>query len=106
MIFALLVLILGVALGIFTVGMAAYVAGAVLGIIIYLIARHKQKKNAYKSQPVLYVGNYSTRKYHRPDCSTLQYDNQSHLVNFRAESEPAAYGFTPCELCIKKQEET
>ncbi len=48
-------------------------------------------------EPYMYVGNISSKKYHRPDCSGLP--SEKNTVYFYSLEEAIGAGFTPCGLC-------
>ena len=46
-----------------------------------------------------YIGNSSTRKFHRPDCSSVKSMKSKNKVTLSSREEAIAEGYTPCKRC-------
>ena len=47
----------------------------------------------------LYIGNSSTKKFHKPACSSVDKISDDHLVYFKTRAEAISDGYVPCKNC-------
>lgn len=99
--FILLLVVIGAAISFFQRYwpiIAAVGAVLLLILIVYSVKKSKARK-AYLSQPVLYIGNASTKTFHLPSCRLVSDISQKNRIAFRSYEETAAGGYSPCGVC-------
>lgn len=52
-------------------------------------------------QPIYasYIGNKSTKKFHRPDCGSAKQIAQNNVTSFSSREEAVNQGYQPCKRC-------
>ena len=72
-----------------------YIVGGVviLFLIIVISAKNSSKK------PILYIGNKSSKTYHKKTCQTLSSFGEGNMIGFHSEEEARRAGYRPCNIC-------
>lgn len=80
----------------------AVIGGALLIFLIIWYARKAKARKEYLSQPVVYIGNASTKTLHYISCRLVADIRRENCVSFRSYEEAAAKGYSPCGVCKPK----
>lgn len=80
----------------------AVIGGVFLIVLIVWRATKAKARKEYLSQPVVYIGNASTKTLHYISCRLVADIRRENCVSFRSYEEAAAKGYSPCGVCKPK----
>ena len=73
-------------------------------IIVFPSEQTKSTLNGYKnveipSVEIVYIGNSSSKKFHKAECTYAKTIKQSNIANFKNREDFISNGYTPCGSC-------
>lgn len=77
----------------------AVIGGAILLILIVRSVKQAKARKEYLLQPVVYIGNASTKTFHIIPCRLITDIHQKNRVPFRSYEEAVRKGYSPCGVC-------
>ena len=73
----------------------------VVSLILALLAAGSAMAQADRGKP--FVGNSSSKKFHRASCRSVGKMKATNRVEFGTAEEAEKAGYTPCQICLKKK---
>ncbi|MBI3406552.1 MAG: hypothetical protein HY046_13955 [Acidobacteria bacterium] len=73
----------------------------IVSLTLFILIAGSAMAQADRGKP--FVGNASSKKYHRTSCRSVGKMKAANRVEFSTSEEAEKAGYTPCQICLKKK---